>query len=147
MHRLHDPGEIGLHGDGLGIGVADHVLELGGRVGDGEWDGDAAGPPDPPLDRYVMKARRDEKGDPGLREVVAPGEQAVGDARRGVEQIAIPEGAVSGDDRRPVTVPPRAGDEGQFCQRRASMTSRILRASTPSENGFCRKATPSCSTP
>jgi len=136
-----------MYHDRPGVGVADHVLELCGRVGDREWNGDAAGPPDPPLDRNVMKARRDEKGDPGLREVVAPGEQALGDARRGVEQIAITEGAFSGDDRRPVTVPPRAGDEGQLCQRRASITSRTLRANAPSENGFCKKATPSSRTP
>jgi len=69
-----------MHHDGLGLGVADHVLELGGRVRDGERDGDSTGPPDPPLDRDVVKARRNEKGDPGLREIVAPGEQARGDA-------------------------------------------------------------------
>jgi hypothetical protein len=67
--------------DGLDLGVADHVRELCGRVRDGERNGDAAGPPDPPLSRYVVKARRGEKCDPGLREVVAPGEQTRGDAR------------------------------------------------------------------
>jgi hypothetical protein len=144
---LRDRGEIRVHDQGLGLGVADYVFELCGRVRDGEWNGDAAGPPDPPLDRYVVKARRGEKGDPGLREVVATGEQALGDARRGVEQVAITERAFSGDDRRPVTVPSRAGDEGQLFQGRASITSRTLRASAPSENGFCRKATPSSRTP
>jgi len=48
---------------------------------DGERNGDAAGPPDPPLGGCVVKARRGEKGDPGLGEVVTPGEQTGGDAR------------------------------------------------------------------
>src|SRR5206468_507371 len=104
--------------------VPDHVLELCGRVRDGQRDRNPAGPPDPPLDRDVVKARRGEKRDPGLREVVAPGEQARGDAGRGVQQIAICEGAYSGDDGRPVTVPPRPCDEGQLAQGRASITSR-----------------------
>src|SRR5204863_1071221 len=78
---------------------------------------------------------------------VAPGDQARGDAGRGVQQIARCEGACSGDDGRPVTVPPRPCDEGQLAQGRASITSRTLRASAPSENGFCRKATPSSRTP
>ena len=147
FHRGDAGGELRVHHDGLGVGVADHVLELGGRVGDGERNGDAAGPPDSPLDRHVVKAWTGEIGDPGLREVVPPGEQALGDACRGVEQVAIAERAFSGDDGRPVTVPPRAGDEGQLRQRRASITSRTLRASAPSENGFCRKATPSSRTP
>ena len=136
-----------MHYDYARVRVANRVFEFRRWVRDSERNGDAAGPPDPPLDRYVMKARRDEKGDPGLREVGAPGEQAPGDARRGVEQIAITEGAFSGDDRRPVTVPPRAGDEGQLCQRGASITSRTLRANAPSENGFCKKAAPSSRTP
>ncbi len=80
VHGLHHGGEIGVHDDGLGVGVADDVLELCGWVRDGERNGDAAGPPDRPLDRDVVKARRGEKGDPRLREVVAPGEQARGDA-------------------------------------------------------------------
>ena len=80
MHSLHDGGEITVHHDGFGLGVADHVLELCGRVRDGQRDRNPAGPPDPPLDRDVVKARRGEKGDPRLGEVVAPGEQARGDA-------------------------------------------------------------------
>jgi len=80
VHGLHHGGEILVHHDGFGVGVADHILELCGRVRDGERDGDPAGPPDPPLDGDVVKARRGEKGNPGLREVVAPDEQARGDA-------------------------------------------------------------------
>jgi hypothetical protein len=48
---------------------------------DGERNGDAAGPPDPPLSGYVVKTRGGEKGDPGLREVLTPGEQTCGNAR------------------------------------------------------------------
>jgi len=81
VHGLHDGGEIGVHHDHARVRVANGVFELRRRVRDGERDGDPAGPPDPPLDRYVVKARRSEKGDSGLREVVAPGEQAPGDAR------------------------------------------------------------------
>ncbi len=147
VHHLHHGGEIGVHDDGLGLGIADHIGELRGRVRDGERNGDAAGPPDPPLGGDVVKAGRGEEGDPGLPEVAAPGEQALGDARRGVEQVAIAERALAGDDRRSVTVPPRPGDEGQLRQGRASITSRTLRANAPSENGFCRKATPSSRTP
>ena len=128
FHRPDDGGEFRIHHYGLGFGVADDVLELGGRVGDGERDGDAAGAPDPPLDRYIVKARSGEKGDAGLRQVVVSGEQALGDARRGVEQVAIAERAFPGDDRRPVAMPPRTGDEGQLCQRRASIPSQTLRA-------------------
>lgn len=136
-----------MYHDGFGLGVADHVLELRGWVRDGERNGDAAGPPDSPLGGDIVKARRGEKSDPGFREVAAAGEQTPGDVRRGVYQVAITERALAGDYRRSVTVPPRAGDEGQLRQGRASITSRTLRASVPSENGFCRKATPSSRTP
>jgi hypothetical protein len=78
---LHDDAEIRVHHDGLSLGVADHVRELWGRMRDGERNGDAAGPPDPPLSGYVVEARRGEKGDPRLREVLTPGEQTCGNAR------------------------------------------------------------------
>jgi hypothetical protein len=78
---LHDGAELRVHHDGLSLGIADHVRELWGRMRDGERNGDAAGPPDPPLRGYVVKARRGEKGDPGLREVLTPGEQTCGNAR------------------------------------------------------------------
>jgi hypothetical protein len=70
-----------MHYDHARVRVANRVFEFRRRVRDGERDGDAAGPPDPPLDRYVGKVGRGEKGDAGLPEVVAPGEQARGDAR------------------------------------------------------------------
>jgi len=70
-----------MHDDHARVRVANRVLEFRRWVRDGERNGDATGPPDPPLDRYVRKVGRGEKGDAGLAEVVAPAEQARGDAR------------------------------------------------------------------
>jgi hypothetical protein len=81
-----------VHDDHLGVRVADHVLELGWRMGDGERNRDAARAPDPPLCGDVGKTGRREEGDAHLGEVVAPGQKARRDPLGRLEELAIREG-------------------------------------------------------
>ena len=79
--------------------IADHVLELGRRMRDGQRHGHAAGAPDAALHGRIGEARRHEERDARLVQVVVVGEQRSGDAPRGVVELVVGERAVGGDDR------------------------------------------------
>src|SRR5207237_6988166 len=152
--------ELGIGDDDSRVGVANHVVELGRRVGGRERNGDAAGAPDAPLRGHVTEARRHEERDPCLAQVVLPTEQTPGHAGGGVEQVAIGEGALGRADRGPLGILLCAGDEhgcrldhtaargkGDYCAVQPPSTGSaapvIWAASSEQRNAASR---PSCST-
>jgi hypothetical protein len=69
----------------LDFRVLDNVLELGQRVRDAKWNGNASCPPDAPLSFHVREPRRGQEGDAALSEVLHPTEQHGRDLRGSIE--------------------------------------------------------------
>jgi len=132
VHRLHDGGEIGVHHDGLGLSVADHIRELRGRVRDGEAERRCRRTARSPTAWRRSESREERGKRPGLPRVAAPGEQALGDARRGVEQVAITERALAGDDRGRSPCPCARATRGSSVRGGSRSLRGPWRASAPS---------------
>ena len=77
----------------------------------GEGHRDPAGPPDPPLDRRVARARRDQECDPGAAEIGAPLEQPAGDATGRRIELLVGQHSVSRDERGAPGKLPGPGDD------------------------------------
>jgi hypothetical protein len=97
--RLPRITQRGIGDDDRRVGVSDDVLELGRGMRDGQRHGHAARAPDAALDRRVRKARRHQKRDARLMQIVVIAEQLSSNALRCRVELIVRVGATIGDDR------------------------------------------------